>query len=91
VLGLPKQSPFALQVIFGEGAFLLKNIGESSTDPVSFVAGVESAVRAYENAKKTNQDFHIEVLEEALGQRSNGRLGEWTEARFKERCHQQFY
>ena len=76
-----KASFVVLQSVFGGGAYLLKH--PDSTKDQQAVAGVESALRAYERAKKIDPEVKDAFLEDLLKSRDAKKLSDYVTPHLK--------
>jgi hypothetical protein len=64
----------ATQAMLSTGAFVIEHPRGSRAEQV--MAGVEGALRAYENAVKVDEKMRDKFLDELLGAKATGKLGE---------------
>ena len=62
------------QVVFGSGDFVEQNPAEAGDKLAYMQAGLESGLRAYENALRTKPKGRIELLDRLIGLRDKGQL-----------------
>ena len=66
------------QMILASGVYLLQNPEAASDEPRYVLAGVESALRAYEAILKKKPKLRVELLDTLVLQREQGKLRDWV-------------
>lgn len=72
------RSRISIQFVLGMGAFLVEHPQKAADNAATYLAGVESALKAYRSILKTKPEAKSNILDELVGKEAEGELEDYV-------------